>query len=83
MFNDLLVIICFGAALFVLYRVIVAAAACNVRDWHGHVLRLLGRIAFYAMGGAGAVAVAVGAPIGGPLLLLAVTSLLLADRRVR
>lgn len=83
MVNDLMVVLCFGAALFVLYRVISAAAECKVRDWHGHLLRLAGRIGFYAMAGAGAVAVVLGAPIGGPLLLLAVTALLLADRRVR
>lgn len=83
MANDLVTIVCLSSALFVLIRVVSAASVFNVKAWNGHRWRLVGLASFWAFAGAGAVAVAAGAPIGGPLLLLAVTLLLASDRRVR
>jgi hypothetical protein len=82
MVNDLLTVLCMVSALYVLLRVIFAAAECDVRSWRGHMLRLVGLVSWRAFAAAGAVAVALGAPIGGPLLLVAVTLLFVADRRV-
>ncbi|MBI4997866.1 MAG: hypothetical protein HZC22_13430 [Rhodocyclales bacterium] len=83
MANDIITIVCAAAALYILMRVVFAAAELNVRAWNGHLLRLLGLVSWRALAAAGGVAVAAGAPIGGPLLLMAVALLYLVDRRVQ
>jgi hypothetical protein len=83
MVNNLITIACGLAALYILARVIFAAAELDVRAWNGHLLRLLGLVSWRALAATGGVAVAAGAPIGGPLLLMAVALLYLVDRRVQ
>lgn len=83
MADNLITCVFVVAAAFVLSKVIAAAAHLNVKAFIGHRWRFASLAAFWALSGAGAVAVAAGAPIGGSLLLVALTLLFAADRRVR
>lgn len=72
--------ICWLALAVILCKIIHVAAAIDVHRYAGHPLRFAAFAAYWALLAAGAVAVNVGASIGGPLLLVAAL-LKLSDRR--
>lgn len=74
-------IICLIALLIILLKTIHVAAAIDIHRYAGHPLRFAAFAAYWALLAAGAVAVTVGAPIGGPLLLIAIALLKISDRR--
>lgn len=83
MLSSLLTTACIVATLYILLRAMAAASVVNARQWAGRRLCLMGIAAFWAMAASGAVAVVAGYALGGPMLLLAVTLLILSDRRLR
>lgn len=81
---DPVIMIALGAvALFILCHLIHAAATFNIKAVGMHPWRMIGLASWWSLAGAGSVAVALGAGLGGPMLLLAVACLLASERRVR
>jgi hypothetical protein len=74
-------VICLLALIIILARVIHVAAHLNVRRYSGHWLRFAALGAHWALLTSGAVAVTIGLPLGGQMLLIALALLLIADRR--
>lgn len=74
-------IICLIALLIILLKTIHVAAAIDIHRYAGHPLRFAAFAAYWALLAAGAVAVTVGQPIGGPMLLIAIALLKISDRR--
>lgn len=74
-------ILCLIALLIILLKTIHVAAAIDIHRYAGHPLRFAAFAAYWALLAAGSVAVTVGAPIGGPMLLIAIALLKISDRR--
>lgn len=69
------------AALVVLWKTIVVCASIDIRNFDGHPLRFIAMAFYWAMFGAGAVAVAAAQPIGGAMLLTGVAVFCMTNRR--
>nr|MBL8412724.1 hypothetical protein [Dechloromonas sp.] len=69
------------AALVVLWRTLAVIAILDARAFRGQLWRFVGIACHYALIGAGAVAVILGVPAGGPLLLGGTALACIADRR--
>lgn len=74
-------ILCLIALLIILFKTIHVAAAIDVHRYDGHPLRFAAFAAYWSLLAAGGVGVAAGAPIGGPLLLVALALRKISDRR--
>lgn len=70
-----------AAAMIVGYRIIVVIAVLDRHKFTGQPWRFCAVAMHCALMGAGAVAVAFGSPLGGPILLCATSLMILADRR--
>lgn len=69
------------AALVVLWKTIEVCASIDIHNFEGSPLHFCAMAVYWAMFGAGAVAVAAQQPIGGAMLLLGVAIFCLANRR--
>lgn len=69
------------AAMLVLWRTIGVVASVNIHHFDGRPWRFVCLAGHWALVGAGAVAVALGSQYGGPLLLIGISLMVLADRR--
>lgn len=69
------------AALVILWRTLHVISVLDIRQFNGRPWQFIALASHCALVGAGAVAVALGATIGGPMLLLGVAALVLGDRR--
>lgn len=65
----------------VMYRTITLVSMLDVHRFSGQPWRFIAIASHCALVGAGAVAVALGDPVGGPMLLGGITMMVLADRR--
>lgn len=70
-----------AAAAIVGYRIIVVISLLDRHKFPGQPWRFCAIAMHAALMGAGSLAVAIGSPLGGPLLLCAVSLMILADRR--
>ena len=73
--------LCVIFAAIVMYRTIDLVWMLNIRQFSGHPWRFVALSVHCALVGAGAVAVALGAEVGGPMLLAGITLMVVADRR--
>lgn len=69
------------ACLVVLWKVAGVCASIDIRNFDGHPVIFCGMALYWALFGAGAVAVAFAQPIGGYLLLAGLAVFCLVDRR--
>lgn len=69
------------AALVVLWKTIDVCASIDIHNFDGHPVHFCGMAVYWAMFGAGAVAVAAQQPIGGAMLLLGLAVFCLVNRR--
>jgi len=74
-------ILCLIALLIIFLKTIHVAASIDAYRYNGHPLRFAAFAAYWSLLLTGAVGVVVGAPIGGPLLLVAIALLKISDRR--
>lgn len=73
--------LCLVAALMVVYHILHIASVIDVRRFEGHPIRFAALAACWTLFAAGALMVCMGKPIGGPMLLVGLAILSVADRR--
>lgn len=69
------------AALVVLWKTIDVCASIDIHNFDGHPVHFIGMAIYWALFGAGAVAVAARINIGGEMLLLGLAVFCLVNRR--
>lgn len=78
---SLLSTLCFVSAALVLWRVIGVISSVNINHFDGRPWRFICLAGHWALVGGGAAAVALGSRYGGPILLIGIALMVIADRR--
>jgi len=73
--------LCLLSLIVVLVRTVHVISSIDIHRYTGHWIRFAALGVYWSLLCAGAVAVTVGQPIGGPMLLIAIALLKISDRR--
>lgn len=77
----ILAMLCLAAALVVIHHILHIAATIDVHRFDGHPARFAAMACSWALFAVGALMVCLGQSIGGPMLLVGLAILVVADRR--